>query len=77
MADYDHLADPRRKEIERAILARLEAKSDHDYQWPRWAAADEASHAVMALLFGNEQPKPTARPAHPATMIGRGNAHPE
>jgi hypothetical protein len=39
-----------RKEIQAAILARLEDKSDHNYQWPRWAAADEASYAVMEWL---------------------------
>ena len=41
-----------RKEIEAAILARLESKSSHDYQWSRWAAADEASYAVMEWLEG-------------------------
>ena len=48
--DYTYLNDPIRKGIEAAILARLEGKSDHLYQWQRWAAADEASHAVMQHL---------------------------
>lgn len=39
-----------RQDIEAAILARLEAKSEHAYQWPRWAAAYEASCAVADLL---------------------------
>lgn len=39
-----------REEIERAILARLEARSSHEYLWPRWAAAEEAAAAVMELL---------------------------
>lgn len=41
-----------RKEIEEAIVARLESKSDHMYQWSRWAAAHEASYAVMEWLEG-------------------------
>lgn len=41
-----------RKEIEAAILARLEDRSDHNYQWPRWPAAEEASYAVMEWLDG-------------------------
>ena len=43
-------AYPTKSEIETAILARLEAKSEHDYRWPRWAAADEAAEAVIELL---------------------------
>jgi len=33
-------------------LDRLESKSQHSYQWPRWAAAEEASYAVMEWLEG-------------------------
>lgn len=51
-ADYEHYASPTRKRIEQAILDRLERKATHDYQWPRWAAAEEASHAVMEVLTG-------------------------
>lgn len=71
MSDYGHLNDPLRKAIEQAIVARLESKSEHNYQWPRWAAADEASHAVMELLAERAAPKHTARPPHPDTQIGR------
>jgi len=39
-----------RERIEAAILARLTEKSSHDYQWPRWAAAYEASEAIEALI---------------------------
>lgn len=28
------------------ILARLAARSDNYYQWPRWAAAEEAVQAL-------------------------------
>jgi len=35
--------------LEAAILKRLESKSSHEYMWPRWPAADEAS--VAALEF--------------------------
>lgn len=47
---YGPIASTVRKEIEAAVLARLEDKSDHTYQWPRWAAAEEASYAVMEWL---------------------------
>lgn len=50
--NYKRIHATVRKEIEAAILARLEAKSDHMYQWPRWAAAEEASYAVMEWLEG-------------------------
>lgn len=50
MSTYGPIRSTVRKEIEALILARLEAKSDHHYQWPRWAAADEASCAVMEWL---------------------------
>lgn len=43
-----------RQEIYDAILARLEEKSEHAYQWPRWAAAEEASMAVIQLLIGKD-----------------------
>lgn len=46
------MSESARKEIEAAILTRLEAKSQHEYQWPRWAAAEEASRAVMEYLDG-------------------------
>lgn len=36
--------------LEAAILKRLEEKSDHDYRWPRWAAAYEASEAAMEFF---------------------------
>jgi len=52
MSNYGPIHSTVRKEIEAAILARLEAKSDHMYQWPRWAAAEEASYAVMEWLEG-------------------------
>lgn len=48
--NYSTHADPHRRQIEAAILKRLEEKSAHEYQWPRWAAAEEASHAVMEIL---------------------------
>lgn len=47
---YEHISSTVRKEIEALILARLEDKSEHRYQWPRWAAAEEASYAVMEWL---------------------------
>ena len=50
--DYAPIHSTVRKEIEKAILDRLESKSDHHYQWPRWAAAEEASYAVMEWLQG-------------------------
>lgn len=49
---YGPISSTVRKEIEAAILARLESKSEHHYQWPRWAAAEEASYAVMDWLDG-------------------------
>ena len=49
---YGPIASTVRKEIEAAILARLEEKSAHNYHWPRWPAAEEASYAVMEWLEG-------------------------
>jgi len=36
--------------LEKAILDRLTAKSEHEYMWPRWPAAEEASIAAMELV---------------------------
>ena len=44
--------DHKKKNLYDAILARLEEKSDHEYMWPRWAAADEAAGAVLPILEG-------------------------
>jgi hypothetical protein len=38
------------KILENLILARLEEKSSHDYQWPRWSAAYEAYEASQAAI---------------------------
>jgi hypothetical protein len=39
----------RAKRYEEAILARLEAKAEHTYQWPRWPAAYEAAQAAVEV----------------------------
>lgn len=52
MNDYRPIHSTVRKEIEAAILARLESKAEHSYQWSRWTAAEEASYAVMEWLEG-------------------------
>jgi hypothetical protein len=38
------------KELAAVILARFEARSEHTYMWPRWAAAEEAAQAVSDYL---------------------------
>jgi hypothetical protein len=50
---------PSKKDIEAAILARLTDKPEHTYQWPRWAAADEAAQAVVELLSSLEEARQT------------------
>lgn len=39
-----------KEELYAAILDRLSEKSEYTYQWPRWAAADEAASAVIEYL---------------------------
>lgn len=39
-------AFPNGEQAYKAIVARLEAKSDSAYMWPRWAAAEEAVQAL-------------------------------
>jgi hypothetical protein len=39
-------AFPNGERAYKAIVARLESKSDHMYMWPRWAAAEEAVQAL-------------------------------
>lgn len=46
---------PIRRALEAAIVARLEAKSDHMHQWPRWAAAEEASLAAVEYLAASSR----------------------
>lgn len=44
------------KDLAAVISARLEAKADGDYRWPRWAAAEEAAQAASDLLCNIETP---------------------
>jgi hypothetical protein len=57
------------KALAAEIVARLESKSDHMYQWPRWAAADEAAEAVLSsswLAAHDEKVRAAERERHAA-----------
>lgn len=57
----DHFAEPTarhgiawpKRPLERWVLAWLECKADHFYQWPRWAVAEEVTDATYAFYERN------------------------